>query len=303
MKKNPLLKKSREYTKKLIKFIAFCCVVFITTLLLILNSLKVVNIESTILNLMCTAMGLFIPLFGSMLRELQDTTPWETYLTFIVKRDKLTSSTPIRISFAAFLIVEVDGLYLLVKNSHGIELYQPPARTYPIKTEEEMLELEKNFDLKDNGFIKKDYNDYRFKIPLKQIKMFYKRFCEKVDPTTETYQEIINDMVEMCGINKEIFSNVTVVFKDREVKKIEYKSYTDSYEMNVQDICKVILTEKQKKELRRVMAIKSDKYKFATESIIKSNGIDVANNKLYADIMVDTYNMLKVLSDKEAGKC
>ena len=132
--------------------------------------------------------------------------------------------------------------------------------------------------------------------------MFYKRFCERVDPYTESYQEIINDVVEVCGLNKEIFSNTTVIFKDREVKKIEYKSYTDSYEMNVQDICKVFLTEQQKNELRKVMAIKSDKYKFLTETIIKSNGIDIANNKLYADVMVDTYNMLKILSDNDVGK-
>ena len=115
-------------------------------------------------------------------------------------------------------------------------------------------------------------------------------------------KDIVNDIVENCGLNKEIFSNSTVIFKGREIKKIEYKSYTNSYEMNVQDVCKLILTDEQKREIRRIMDLENDKCKFAPENIIKSNGIDVSNNKLYADIMVDTYNLIKVLSNNKTRK-
>ena len=103
-------------------------------------------------------------------------------------------------------------------------------------------------------------------------------------------------------LKKDIFANSKVIFKDRVVKRIEYKAYTDRYEMNVQDVCKLFLNEEQKKELRRAMSVVTDKYKFVQEDIVKRKGTDVANNKLSADIMDDAYDMIKLLTNNNTGK-
>lgn len=292
MTKNPLLMKSKEYKKVIAKLTSISVLFALIGVLLLLYFLKVLNIQDSFIKLACTVLGILIPVFATTVKDLQNTAPWETYLTQLIKQEHIPMNEYIRISYAAFLIIEIDDKYLLIKNPHGTRLYQPPARTYPIKTEKELLELEKSFNIKNDNFIRKKYNDYRFKVPLKQIKKFYKRFCESVNPYTYSYQDIVNDVVEKCGLDKEIFSNATTVFKGRIVKKIEYKRYTDSYEMNTQDVCKLFLTEEQKDELRKIMDVQNDGFKFVTEDIIAKNGIDIANGNLYADIMVDTYDLI-----------
>ena len=253
--------------------------------------LKVITLYDSVLGFIFTIIGLLLPLGTSLIEKLKDSTPWETYLRFLIKKEKLSPKTVIRISYAAHLIVEVNGKYLLLKNHHGINLYHFPSWTYSL-SEEESLNIQLKFGAIKDGFIKKDYNDYRFLIPTKKLKSFYKYFCENVDPYNYSCQNLVDDFVARCGLNKDIFSNANTIFKQRKIKRIEFARYTDHYEMNVADVYLLCPNKEQLHALQQLENCSNPAFKFATFQEIKRNGINEETGNLYADIAPFSYDLL-----------
>jgi hypothetical protein len=271
--------------------VAIVLLLVILVAVICLNLLKVVLLEDSIIKIIFATFGFLLPYLKNAIEELENSTPWETYLTYLIKKEKLSQDTLVRISYSAFLIVEIDGKYLLVKNSHGLNLYQLPARTYGL-SEEERVQMQIEFGAVQEDFIKKDYCDYRMLIPIKKVKAFYKRFCEKINPYEYSYQEIVNDIVEKCGMDASVFASSRIFFKKRKINKIAFSRYTNHYEMNVADICVLSLSEEQKSEIRKAVQNASPSFKLATLQEIKANGINVEQGKLDADIAVITYDYL-----------
>ena len=293
MSKKLLTKKSRGYLITEAKFIVLCVVVLAFLILISCSLFKVFEIDDTIVGIICTFFGVVLSMLGNVITELKDAAPWESHLSYIVKRDKLPQDTKIRISYAAFVVVEVDGLYLLLKNRHGINLFQMPSSTYPIENDEEVIKIKTNFGAVADDFIKKNYSDFRFLVPLTKIKKFYKHFCEYINPYEYSYQSIVDFMVDRTGLNGELFANSNIMFEKRLIKKIEFSRYTGHYEMIVHDVCHLLLTDEQKSALRGLKNSCNEKFKFATYDEIKANGISKEKGNLYADIATITFDLLE----------
>lgn len=291
MSKNVFLKKSKAYVTSVISFVIISLVMLSLVVLAVLSLFDILVLRDAIIKFIFAFLGFLLPIEKSAFEKLKNSSPWETYLNYLIRKEKLPTSTPIRISYAAHLVVEFNGKYLLLNNKYGINLFQFPSRTYPI-SEEEARNIKIKFDAREDTYIKKDFYDYRFMIPAKNLKSFYKYFCYNIDPYTYSCQHIVDDFVERCSLNKELFADVKYVFKQRKIKKIEYSRFTDSYEMNVADVYVFCPTNEQMKALVELEDVQSNMFKVATYEEVKRNGTNVEKGKLYADIAPLAYNLL-----------
>jgi hypothetical protein len=291
MQTNPFLKKSKFYIKSLVFFVAITLTIMILALLLLLSLVDIVFLKDSAIKFIFALLGFLLPIEKGAYEKLKDSSPWETYLNYLIKKEKLSSESKIRISYAAVVVVELNGKYLLLQNSKGIELFHFPSWTYGI-SEEESKRIEIKFGALKDSFIKKDYNDYRFLVPVKNLKKFYEDFCEKVNPYNYSCAAIIEDFTKKCLLDTTVFSNTKSLFKWRKIEKIKYSRYTRNYEMNIRDIYVLCLNEEERNELQKTQNVTSSTFKWATQKEIEANGINEECNKLYADIAPFTYEIM-----------
>ena len=292
MTTNPFLKKSKPYVKNLIVFSAICAAVLLALTAIVLALLDIILLNEITVNIIFALLGFLLSTGKAVYEKIKDSSPWETYLNYLVKKENLSDETNIRISYAAFLLIELNGQYLLLKNRHGINLFQLPSWTYEVPDEETLQKIEHGLGASRDQFIKREYNDYRFLVPVKNLKKFYKYFCEKVNPYQYSCAKIVQNMVERCSLAPEIFSDITTFFKWRKIRKIQYSRYTSKYEMNVCDIYVFCANEAQKNALKESTSISSDAFKWVSIDQIKANGVDKEMGDLYADIAPFTYEIL-----------
>ena len=289
--RNPLLKKSKTYIEHLLFLISISFLLVAAVIVIALVIAGTIHIKDSIMNVIYCILGVLIPIEKSAIEKLFDATPWETHLSSLFRKGIIKKDDLIRISFAACMLIEVDGEYLLVKNSHGIGLFQLPSRTYPL-TYEESKELEIKYNaLRDNAIPHKFY-DYRLLIPAKKIKPFYRDFCSTVNPYTYDYRPILCDVARRCSLDDSFSSDGRISFRDRIVRKIEFSRYTDQYEMIVLDVCLLIPTETQLAALRTLKSVSTEEYRFADLTIIKNNGVEKEKGKLFADIGPYVYDTI-----------
>lgn len=285
--------------------------------LLILNSIGIVAlicfvvlgltiyrnvIPDSVIGVACTVLGFLLPLEKTSFENYIDKMPWQSDLRYLLRRKEIGRKTYIRTSYAGFLIVKVQNKYLLVKNEHGLGLYQLCARTYPLSFEESES-IKKRFNAENDPYIKDtSYCDYRYLVPSSELKRFFKHFERSINPETYDYSSIIGDIVHRCRLNPEIFNKCKTTFLGRKINKIEFSRYTNYYEMIVSDISVFEPNEEQFKELLRIGKNKADKFEFATIKEIKANGVDAENGKLRADIAPFTYDLLDYVYDFEEEK-
>lgn len=291
MQYNPFLKKSATYIKNLIVFIAITLTIIALIVVSFLSILNIIILRDSLIKFIFAFLGFLLPIEKTAYERLKESSPWETYLNYLIKKEKLSAETRIRISYAAVVIVELNGEYLLLKNSKGIGLFQFPSWTYSL-SEEETKKIEIKFGASKDNFIKRNFNDYRFYVPVKNVKKFYKDFCEKIDPYSYSCSNIICDCATKCSLNSEVFIDSKSLFKWRKIEKIKYSRYTNEYEMNVRDVYILCLNDEQKNELQKIYGVTSESFRWATEREIKQNGINEDVGNLYADIAPFTYEIM-----------
>ena len=291
MKKNPLLKKSKEYVENLVKFIGLAAVIVAIVVIVALSVFHVITVDDFVMKFLFALLGFLLPIVKNVFDALKDSTPWETYLTYLMKKENVSPKEFIRTSYAASVIIEIGGKYLLLKNPNGLKLYGLPSRTYSI-TKEEEARIEVSFGAIRDDFIRRDYSDYRFLVPIKNVKRFYQYFCEHIDPYQYSYQGIIDDVVAACGFDAKVFEDANVMFRNRRVRRIAFSRYTGYYEMNVMDVCLLIPTPEQEAELLKMVDEQQDGFRFETLNLIKSNGVDKTTGDFFADISTITYDFI-----------
>lgn len=290
MKKPKILKKTKKYSISLFLLIISIISILILALISALAMTNVLKINDSVIKFIFAFLGFLLPIVKKLFEDVRDSSPWETYLNFLRRKGKINKNDVIRVSYAAFFIIEVENEYLLLKNSHGMNVYLMPSMTYKITPEDKKYLMEK-FHLIKDSFLKKDYDDYRLLVPQNELKKFYRHFCEQFNPYEDDYKHIMDNIVEKCGLSKPIFENITTVFKGRYIKNIEYSRYSSHFEMILGDVFEVCLNEEQKKEIARIKTLENnDNYRFATIDEIKSNGIDTSKGKMVSDIAVNAYD-------------
>jgi len=256
-------------------------------------------IPDSIIGAAFSVLGFLLPLEKVSFENLTDALPWQSYLRYLSRKKEITRKTPIRISYAGYVIFKINGKYLLLKNTHGIDLYQLSARTYHLDYEK-YVAIKKQFNAEDDDYITdKDYYDYRLLVPANRIKRFYKFFLSDVDPKTYDYSEAVDNIITRIGANKDIFKDVKITFVSRKIFPIAFSRYTNHFEMIVADVNVVEPNEEQFKELVKLAGTSNDEYRFVTINELKSNGTDVKIGKRKADITPIAYEIIEYAFGKE----
>ena len=227
--------------------------------------------------------------------DIYDSLPWQTYLRALIRSHEISNKTHIRISYAYLFRVEIDGEYLLIKNSHGIGKMQPPGHTYKLPYEEKLFLRNKYHVLDDDKVTnRKEKEDYRLRVPAKYLKPFFKRFIHRIDVLkTEDYELGFKETLVNKGIlDSDVFNNIAMQYIKRDVSRIEFSHFFQCYEMLVADIIEVVLNEEQRQYLRNMKNSQSEQYIFATDKYIKSCGVDTDKGDFYAEVAEHSHKIL-----------
>lgn len=256
-------------------------------------------IPDSIIGAAFSVLGFLLPLEKISYENLTDALPWQSYLRYLSRKKEINRKTLIRISYAGYVIFKINGKYLLLKNTHGIELYQLSARTYRLEYEK-YVAIKKQFDAEDDDYITdKNYYDYRLLVPANRIKRFYKFFLNDINPKTYDYSEVVDNVITRIGASKTLFKEVKTSFVSRKIFPIAFSRYTSHFEMIVADINIFEPNEEQFKELVRLSETNNDEYRFVTINELKSNGTDVKIGKRKADIAPISYEIIEHAFGKE----
>ena len=289
--------------RKLIIFIACLLLTIISLVYLLLAIIIRFDNYDIVLSVTSAIIGITIPYNINHFVDLTDSLPWQTYLRRLYRLKLIKRTDRIRISYAYLFRIEVDGEYLLIKNKHGFNKFQPPGHTYVLSLEEKNY-LKANFYVTEDDRIKskKVKNDYRLFVPAYMMKKFYKRFLHQIDVVkTENYQNGFKaTLIDSGVLNPVIFENINLRFVRRHIENIKFTKPFKCYEMLLADVFEVVLTQDQIDSIRKLRENKnSDQYEFANEELIKSLGVDTAVGDMYAEIAEHTYKILPVIDEFE----
>ena len=290
-KKNPFLKKDKHFYLHLSYFLFVTLSLIALIVIVILSLLSIITIQDFVVKIIFGLIGLLIPFEKSAIEKLSETSLWETRLAYLRRKGELKREDRIRISFASVLLIQIDGRYLLVKNPNGFQLYENPSRTYRL-TNEELTELEIKYNVVEDSFIKKNYNDYRLLVPVKNIKSFYKYFCLHINPYEYDYSPMLDEVISLIGLNNSLFKESKIMFKHRIVNNIQYSRFTGYYELNVIDVCVFSPTKEQLDILRTLSSTSNPCYELATLEEIKHNGVNAEKGDLHAEIAHYVYDVI-----------
>lgn len=130
MKKPKILKKSTKYKISLLLLIIAIISILLLALLSVLAMTNVLKINDSVIKFIFAFLGFLLPIVKRLFEDVRDFSPWETYLSFLRRKGKIHKNELIRVSYAAFFIIEVENEYLLLKSSHGMNMYLMPSMTY-----------------------------------------------------------------------------------------------------------------------------------------------------------------------------
>ena len=286
--------KSKHYTRNVIFFFLNSVAILLLIVFLVLSYTVFSNVVvDSIRSIPSMILGFLFPLEKICYDNVRDSQPWQSYLRFALRKKDITKDTDIRISYAAFIVIEINGKYLLKQNTHGFGLFTLPGRTYRLSSEKK-AELQEKFDVKPDPVIDKDYQDYRLLVKAKHIKGFYKQFLEDVKPREFDYSPILKEIATNLNLNEDFFENANLKFAGRRINPISYSRYTNFHEMILADKLMLYLKDEQLKALTERLEEPQDKYVLRTLDVIKANGVNKQAGQMKADIATNVYDIISM---------
>ena len=185
----------------------------------------------------------------------------------------------IRISASYLYRIEIKGKYLLVKNRKR-DVFQPIGGVY------KYYDSAKNFlneiEYKPDDKIEIDNvskQDLRIRIKAKYITKFLDWFYSKIDREIDYLREFEEETISSKILSAN-FKKIKPKFVRSIKNNIEYSVFFNCYEIKPKDIIEIELTETQYQELENLSNIYSEKYTFANEQEILSNGITLNSQEV-----------------------
>ena len=207
----------------------------------------------------------------------------------------------IRISFSYLFRIKTGDKYLLVKNEHGTDLFQPVGGVYKYDNAAR-AKLKKLGAIEDSGtVIKADSTtkrDFRLRVEIAKLPKFVRWFQKGKQRETvcNLNREFSEELIESGILTKKSFKQIKYTYIGQHVSDICSAKYDRNvYELFIADIVEVNLSEDQYSEVENLQFQASDQYCFATENMILSNktrsGPD--NNKI--DIADHSFKILETI--------
>lgn len=250
--------------------------------------------------------GAFIAIFiektVTAAQDICDTSDWKTSQRRLKRGGFIKDDTIVRISFAYLYRIKIGNQYLLVQNTRNTGKYQPVGGVYKIQGNEKN-ELKNLFQIKDDNKIPIDESsrdDYRLRMENKYLRRFVKRFDKKAnrERINNVSREFKEELVDTGILN---WNAIKYRFCGRHMTELQFGEHFQIYELLLADIVELIPTSEQEQDLKRLMGISSEKYKFATAEEITCLGMDTESGYLYEWIADHTKKILQE-NEKELTK-
>ena len=212
-----------------------------------------------------------------------DKTDWKISERYLRKTKKINKESLIRVSLAYLYRIELDGKYVLIKNSRKTGKFQPVGGVYKY-TETEINYLKTNFMIEPDDKINNDVissKDYRFYLKDKDLRKFYKHF-EKQKELRENEHDLSREFVEEIlteyNIGCKQFGSLAYSFVARFIN-FGYTSVYQCYELVLADILDVHLDEKQKTTIREICKNNKKDFLLASTNDILSQGVNLSKGE------------------------
>ena len=195
-----------------------------------------------------------------------------------------------------------------MKNERGTEKYQPVGGVYKFVGNEK-IELKNRYQVKDDDKISIDESsrdDYRLRIENKYLRNFMKRFDrganrERIDNLSREFKE---ELIDKGIVN---WNCISYRYCGRHITELHWGEHFQCYELLLADIIELLSTPEQESDLRNLMELSSESYRFATAKEIISFGIDTNSGDLRETIADHTTKIIqenegKLIKNKNVGK-
>ena len=159
----------------------------------------------------------------------------------------------IRLSISYLFRIEVDGKYLMVKGNRLKNQYQPVGGVYKYYPEAKptLERMRFNLDTKMGNIDETD--DLRIRIKGRYLLTFMEWFMSMENREYDPRREFKEELVDTSFLSGEIFD----ILKYRKVSVhnsgIKHSQYLNCEELLYSDIFEVVLTEKQKQDIREAV--------------------------------------------------
>ena len=253
-------------------------------------------------------LGFSLPALWKAIQDLSDTTDWKTSQRKLERGGFIKGDTIVRISFAYLYRIKIGNKYLLVKNERGTGKYQPVGGVYKLLGNEK-IELKNRYKVKDDNKISIDESsrdDYRLRIENKYLRKFMKRFNrrvnrERIDNLSREFKE---ELIDKNIVN---WNRISYRYCGRHITELHWGEHFQCYELLLADIIELLPTPEQENDLRNLMGLPSESYRFATAEEIISLGIDTNSGDLRETIADHTTKIIqenegKLIKNKGVGK-
>lgn len=164
--------------------------------------------------------------------------------------------------------------YLLVKNSR-VPMFQPPGGVYKYydKRVLETMEAKDDQSFHEEG-------DLRIKLPKRNLINLLEALKNETWRESSYHREYIEELIETKILPIELFNSPKFRFVERKNSKLRWSDHFQCEEIIFYDIIDVILNEKQKKHLCKMLKESSSTdFIFASANAIKRRGFCLKNNK------------------------
>ena len=243
--------------------------------------------------------GAFIAIFiekaWNSFQDLRDTTDWKTSQRRLERDGFIKDDDIIRVSFAYLYRIKIGEKYLLVRNTRNTGKYQPVGGVYKFEGDEKTT-LKNQFHVMDDNKIPIDESsrdDYRLRMENRYLRRFVKRFDsrkaerERVENISREFKE---ELVDTSILN---WDRISYRLCGRHVTELKFGEHFQIYELLLADIVELLPTAEQEQDLKNLMTMRSDKYRFATAEQIICLGTDTGAGQLYEWIGDHTNKILQ----------
>jgi hypothetical protein len=180
----------------------------------------------------------------------------------------------VRLSISYLYRIKIDEDYFLIKGTRIKDRYQPVGGVY--KRFDSSEKFFSSISALDDDLFPVDEsskNDLRIRIKGRHLLSFIKWFEKGIDREVCPCREFQEELLATNIISSNTFPYLLTGLIRRHVSKVKWSAYVQSYELLIADIIKPIFNENQLDEFRKLKAIESKDYIFASEDQIKRLGV------------------------------
>lgn len=248
-----------------------------------------------------SAVLLFLPSSLNIIREkIKELSFFKDWYKTWKKLKNAGKHDKIRISFSYLFRIKLDDKYLLVKNSHGTDLFQPVGGVYKYNIAAKPI-LRKLGAIEDSGTVIKidptTKHDFRLRVETKKLPRFIRWFQKGNlrETVGNLSREFSEELIESGILPKAIFRQIEYTYIGQHISDIRSAKFDRNVnELFIADIVEINLSPEQYKAIKDLQSQDSDKYCFATEQMILSNKTQCGPNKNKIDIADHSFKILEV---------